>query len=300
MQMNINQLKYFVEVVKQKNFTKAAEQLFVSESTISKSIHLLEKEYDVRLIDRGSKECRLTSEGTIFYQSAVRMLENYQAETLKLYDALKCKKGSLTVGIPPVTITACFSPIIYQYRYKYPDIRLEISEVGANTVRDLVTNGTLDIGVIIRPFKEDYAAVPILKSEAVLLLPENHHLANFQSVKFSQLSGERFMILSDDYMLHNIIIQSCERSGFSPNIQFESSQWDLLVEMVAMNQGISILPRPIIDKFWYPKIRMVHLEEPEFPWDVVLVYRKDKFVTAPMRYFIDLVKSVSENYCKNS
>ena len=86
--MNITQLKYFIEVVKQKSFTKAAEYFFVSESTISKSVRSLEKEYNVQLIDRRSKNAHLTPEGNVFYQSATKIIENYTNETLKLQNAL--------------------------------------------------------------------------------------------------------------------------------------------------------------------------------------------------------------------
>lgn len=295
--MNITQLKYFIGVVQQKSFTKAAEYFFVSESTISKSVRSLEKEYNVQLIDRHSKNIRLTPEGRVFYQSATKIMQNYTNETLKLHNALKNTRGSLRVGIPPVTITACFSSILYQYRHKYPDIHLEIMEVGANTAHQLVEDGRLDIGVIIRPFEDkNYVTIPVLTSEVILLVPSTHPLACMPSVTFSQLEGERFTILSDDYMLHDLIYRNCEKSGFSPDVRFKSSQWDFLVEMVASNQGISMLPKPIIDKFPHPKICSIHLEEPEFPWEAIMVYRKDRLLTAPMQCFIDLVNEANKDY----
>lgn len=298
--MNLNQLEYFIELADQKNFTKAAEDLFVSQSTISKSIRALEEEYGVTLIDRNAKKFQLTTEGEIFYKSARQILLNYNEETMELHSMLKSKKGTLCIGIPPVTITACFSPIIYQYRHRYPDIHLKISEVGANNVRNLLADGTLDLGAVINPFDDDdfVAMPPLVKSEAVLLVPESHRLAKQPDVRFAELKGERFMILTSDYMLHDIIINDCLQSGFTPDIQFESSQWDLLVEMVAMNQGISILPKPIVDKFWYPQIRAIHLKDPVFPWEPVIIYRKDKFITSPMQYFLDTVETATRNYSR--
>lgn len=291
--MNLNQLEYFVELANQQNFTKAAQDLFVSQSTISKAVHALEKEYGVKLIDRTSKKFHLTTEGEIFYKSARQMMLNYKEEALELSSMLKSKKGTLCVGIPPVTITACFSPIIYQYRYLYPDIHLKISEVGANGVLSLLKDGTLDVGVLVKPFEDDdYVKMPpLIISEAVLLVSKTHRLAKDASVSFSQLKGERFMIITSDYMLHDSIINKCLQAGFKPDIRFESSQWDLLVEMVAINHGISILPKPIFDKFQCPNVCPIHLDNPAFPWEPVVVYRKDKFITSPMQYFLDIVET---------
>lgn len=292
--MTINQLEYYCTLVEQKNFTRAAEQLHVSQSTISKSIRALEEEFDVTLIEHSSKTFRLSEEGKIFYEGAKEMLEHYQKKMLELQERLKSKRGSLSVGIPPVTITAFFSPVIYQYRYKYPDVHLSIVETGANTVRDLVKDGTIDIGAIILPFEDERFVIhPVMQSEAVLLVSDEHPLAKEKSVRFAQLKDEKFMILTSDYMLHDLIIRKCQAAGFTPYIGYESAQWDLLVEMVSMNQGISILPRPIIDKFWSPHVKEIHLTEPDFPWVITMIYRKDKFITAPMRYFMDMVDVVA-------
>ncbi|MGI6108485.1 MAG: LysR family transcriptional regulator [Eubacteriaceae bacterium] len=287
--MKLIQLEYFVEVVNQKNFTKAAEQLCVSQSTVSKSIRALETEFNTELIDHNSKSFRLTSDGEIFMETAQHILQNYQSEVIELQRKLNSKQGSLSLAIPPVTITAVFTPIIRKFKDQYPNIRLKIYEVGANTAKKMVDDGTADIGAVIQPFSDsNYEIKKITESEATLLVNDQHRLAGRKSVRFAELEGEKFMILTENYMLHDIIIRNCINAGFVPNIEFESTQWDLLVDMVKMNQGISILPKPIVDKFHPQHVREIHLTGPEFPWIVTMIYRKDKFLTQPMRCFMNM------------
>ena len=96
------------------------------------------------------------------------------------------------------------------------------------------------------------------------------------------------MTVSPDYMYYDRMMDYFTQAGISPEIAFRSFQWDLLLEMVAAGQGVSILPKPLIDKCYHNRVRQIHLKDPEFPWGLTLIRRKDKFVTEPMRNFIEL------------
>lgn len=289
--MNITNFMYFIEVVKRASYTKAAEALFVSQSTISKAIKQLERKYDAEFIDRTARTFKLTSAGKIFYNSAVKIVQNYQSETEILTARLHSRRGTLTLGVPPVTITAVY-PLLYQYRSMYPEIFLNISEFGAQTVYSLTKNGTLDIGIIIQPFDDpDFNQVPVMYSEVMCVVPLHHRLANYNTISFEKLKNENFLLLNNTFMIHDLIINKCLDAGFKPHVTFESAQWDLLVEAVSNGQGITILPRPIIDAFCLGKVKSLHLVEPVFPWIPTLVYHKEKFLTSPMKLFIDMIKS---------
>lgn len=92
--MNIDHFIYFIETVKKQSFTKAAESLFISQSTISKAIRSLERAYDTELIDRTAKKFKLTSAGEIFYHGAVKIVSNYKSETEVLSALLKSARGT--------------------------------------------------------------------------------------------------------------------------------------------------------------------------------------------------------------
>lgn len=287
--MTMMQLSYFVEVVKQRNFTRAAEKLFVSQSTLSKAIRTLENEFQAEFIVRRAKDLLITQDGLAFYEYATKMLNYYHAQTQALEQQLRCSGGSLALGLPPSAGTIYFSSLIYQFRQAYPETDLQITEITSKSIRDLVYNGALDLGVVIEPFSDPkFFRQTVFRSEAVLVVPKQHPLAGKDSVDFGALKGERMLMVSPDYMYYDVVLERCSTAGFVPNIVFESSQWDLLLEMIANNQGISILPKPLIDKLYADRVCQIHLKNPQFPWALSIIHRTDKFLTTPMRHFLKL------------
>lgn len=287
--MNINHFAYFVEAVRENSITKAAESLFISQSTISKAIKCLEQAYNTELIDRKARNFKLTSAGEIFYNSAVKIVSNYQSETTVLATLLHSHRGKLTLGIPPVTITIIHS-LLHQYEQMYPEIDLRVIEIGAQTAFSLAQSAA-DISIIIEPFDNpEFNKVPIMESEAVCVVSPHHRLANYDTISFSQLKNEKFLVFDKSFMLYYRIIDCCKEAGFMPNISLESAQWDLLVEAVSDGEGITILPRPIIQKFCPQKVKMLHLCNPSLPWIPVAVYHKEKFLSTPMKLFLDLIQ----------
>lgn len=288
--MNINHFSYFIETVRENSITRAAESLFISQSTISKAIKNLEQTYNTELIDRKARKFKLTSAGEIFYNSAVKIVSNYQAETEVLATLLYSQRGKLILGIPPVTVTVIHS-LLHQYQQMYPEITLQITEIGAQTVFSLIQAGAVDIGIIIEPFDHpEVNKIPIMESEAVCVVSTSHRLANYDTVSFSQLKDEPFFSLDKSFMLHDRMVESCKEAGFTPKIQMESAQWDLLVEAVSHGEGVTILPKPIIQKFCSKRVKSLRLSNPSLPWIPLAAYHQEKFLSTPMKLFLDLVQ----------
>lgn len=287
--MTMIQLAYYVEVVKQRSFTKAAEKLFVSQSTLSKSIRALENEFQAEFIGRRAKDLLITQDGLAFYEYAAKLLDYYHTQTQELEQRLRCAGGALTLGLPPSAGTIYFSSLIYQFQKAYPETDLQITEITSKSIRDRVDDGTLDLGVVIEPFSDSkFYSQTVFRSEAVLVVPKQHPFADKGSVDFGVLRAERLLMVSPDYMYYDVMLERCKAAGFTPNIVFESSQWDLLLEMVANNQGVSILPKPLIDKLYAGRVSQLHLKNPEFPWALSVIYRTDKFLTVPMQRFLKI------------
>lgn len=289
--MTLKQLTYFLEIAKMKNFTKAAANLYISQSALSKTVKAMESELGVQLIDRTVNHFKLTPEGEIFYQKGLIAIKNINSELEDLYGSLGTEKGHITVGIPPVIGTAYFTSIIYKFRNMYPDVELKIIEAGANTIKKWVSDGEVDIGVVILPVSNDaFNVIPIVTAENVLLVNKNHPLAQYDEVSFKMLKDERFIALNSTFMLYDQIISLCRISGFEPNIVCESSQWDFITEMVVLDQGVSILPRPILKRYNSDKLKLISLKDPSFSWNIAIIFKKDKYISRIIKSFIELSK----------
>ena len=220
------------------------------------------------------------------------MLQYIDESQDEIIEKIHRSRRRLRIGVPPVISTVYFSQLLFRFIKQYPNIELEISEVGANIVQNQINAGNIDIGVVILPIinTDNYHIIPAMSSDNALIVNKDHPLASRDEVDFKELEHEDFLILDRTYMLHDRIIKNCEIAGFYPHITTESSQWDFLAEMVSYNQGISILPVPIMKRFYSSdRIKMIRLKEPEFPWNIAMIFKKEKLITAQMEEFIHFV-----------
>ncbi|MDD6058120.1 MAG: LysR family transcriptional regulator [Clostridiales bacterium] len=290
--MNLKQLSWFVELVKSSNFSKTAKKLYIDQSTLSKGIKALETGMGVPLIDRTANSFRLTPQGETLYRLGEGILKNIEDQLEYLQDCVNTEQGGkVRVGIPPVIDTAYFADILPKFEREYPNIELEVLEIGANIVRNKVDSGEIDVGVVILPILSDsFDVIPIFKNDNVLVVSKNHPFAKKESVAFHELKNEPMLSLDSSYMLYNRTISLCGEAGFEPTFKLLSSQWDMLARLCELNYGVAILPRPIMSYFHSDNIKCLSLRNPEFPWNIAMIVRKDKYLTNPIRKFQEFVK----------
>ena len=193
------QLEYFVRIVEEKSFTKAAEKLFISQPALSKSIRALEAELGVTLFKRDPRELSLTSEGENVYCYAVDILNYWQSRTAELFSLLEQVKGSLRFGLPPSVGSVFFSKILFEYGCKYPQVDLQIVEGTSKKIEALVMNDQVDLGVVIEPYENPHMRLKtVYRSDVVLAVARNHRLAERTEVEIAELRDEPMLMVSKD------------------------------------------------------------------------------------------------------
>ena len=291
-----NQLIYLTEVVKQQNFTKAAEKLYVSQSTLSKSLKALEEELDVEIITRNSKSFALTNEGKEVFAYAERILNFVNSETHDLRQQLHGSAGSLTLGIPPTAGSAYFNSRIYAFHEAYPDVHLRIEETPSNVLIEKMEAGNIDMGIVLEPFvNSSFIRKPVCRSEIGVCVSKDHPLASRGRIALKELSNESFLMMTPDYMFRNIVDEYCRQAGFTPKVIFESSQWDMLYDMAASNFGVVFLPFWLMEKWEKSDVSILHIEQPQMPWIMSICYQKSRHLTEPMRNFLSFCQEETSN-----
>lgn len=283
------QLEYFVQVVEQNSFTKAAEKLFISQPALSKSIQSIERELDILLFKRDHRGLKLTEAGQIFYDYAVDILTYNKTRTEALCTSLRQQKNILRFGLPPSAGSLYFSKIIHQFSMKFPNIELRIIEETSKKIEELLIEEELDLGVVVEPYEHPaMVSKLVLDSEAVLAVSREHPFAQRSSITFRELEKEPLLMVSQDYMFYDRVCEKCREAGFAPNVAFCSSHWDVLLEMAASNEGVTIIGKPLVEKMYGQRLACIHLEKPEFSWGLSLVRRKDAVMSPAMKYFWEL------------
>ncbi|HEX3014924.1 MAG TPA: LysR family transcriptional regulator [Desulfobacteria bacterium] len=285
--MDIRQLTYFVAVVKHNSFSKAAGELHVTQPTISKVVKGLEDELGVTLLERSTKHIELTDVGEVVAKQALNIRKSVEDLETELTEVTGLRTGKIRIGLPPMVGASFFPGVLAEFYQMYPNIAIELIEDGALAVAQSVERGSLDLGVGLFPVDETILEYfPFAEDQLMLVVHPGHRLAGKSQVRLAELETEQFIFYREDFTLHHRIWEQCLKHGFEPKVVYESSQWDFISEMVAADLGIALLPSTICRELRKDKVTSVALIEPVIPWNLGLIWRKDRYLTFATREFI--------------
>lgn len=288
--MEFKNLFAFMAVVEHGTFTEAAKQLYVSQPSLSKNIKKLEEDLDVELLDRSTRHVTLTDAGRIVYNQGNKIQQSLYEMRVSLDDLLNVEIGSIRLGIPPLVGTLFFPTMARIFQQHHPNITLELVEQGAKLIGPLVENGDVDLGIVVLPADErKFEVIPILEDQFYIFLHESHPLADCSSIHLKQLSDDPFILFTENFSLHDHVMAACQKSGFTPKVGYKSSQWDLIVELVASNLGVTLLPKSIYEKQNNPNIRMISIEGMNFYYRLGAIRKKKAYSPIAVQRFLDLV-----------
>jgi len=269
--------------------TKASDKLHISQPALSKAIKSLESEIGLTLIHRSNKTHELTDAGSVVFEYAQKIIAQVEEMSSTLHDMTNLTRGNINIGLPPIIGSLFFPKIIAAFHKAYPNIQINIREYGAAKVVKSVEEGEFEMGVAVLPLTDDsFHIFPLVKEALKLIVPESHRFANRKKVHMKELKAEEFIFYSEEFALYEIMRRKFIQEGFEPNIIFKSSQWDFMVEIVAANLGISILPESICNRANNNQVRFIDLE-PVTNWELVIITKKDRYLSVASRRFIDFV-----------
>lgn len=285
--MDIRHLQYFMEVARLGSFTKAAEALFITQPTISKTIRSLEDELGAKLFNRIGRTVELTDAGKVIQHQALIIVKSFQNLSSELDDLRNLKTGHLRIGLPPMIGSRFFPQIIGKFHQLYPDVTIQLFENGGKKVEQDVANGALDIGVTVLPVTENVLNHFSFTEEKLnLLVPNHHRFAQQDCAELSALAEDSFIIFSEDFTLHGRIIDACIRAGFQPKVIYESSQWDLISEMVGAGLGVALLPETICQQISRDHVHILPLVNPSIPWQLGMIWHQDRYLSFAAREWL--------------
>ena len=291
--MDLKDLRIFAEIVNHQSFSLAADHLCMTQPTISKSIKHLEENLGTALFKKGEagrkREVALTYEGELIYQHAMNMLneQNKIFETLNQVQNLK--KGSLTIGLPPLG-SLLLTPLIALFHKHYPEIQLKFLEVGGNGVEEAIAIKTVDVGVLLENLRPNFAAIPIVNSPMCLLSKKESHWNQRETVNLAELKEESFLLYADSFVLNKLITQTTNAVGFEPKVVCKSSQWDFIVKMVELNMGIAILPKIYCDQLDPDKFSSAILLEPSLHWVLSMAWNTSVAMSPATKAWLNIVE----------
>ncbi|ASA20985.1 LysR substrate-binding domain-containing protein [Paenibacillus donghaensis] len=246
--MDIRKLHYFIAVAEELHFHRAAEKLNMTQPPLSQQIQALEQELGVKLFERNKRQVRITPAGSIFLEEAKMILSQLERSIKTVQLASQGIIGHLNIAFIGSAEGGIMVDVLKIFRERFPQIQLNLREMTSAQQWQALHDGTLHIGFLrfIEPAK-DINHYSLNNETLVAVLPDQHPLAKLPTLSVSSLHSEPFIFFPRHLGLpfHDLIMGFCAEHGVYPNVVQEAIQMYTIVNLVAANLGVSIVPSSV-------------------------------------------------------
>jgi LysR family transcriptional regulator, hydrogen peroxide-inducible genes activator len=240
--MELHQLRYFVAVAQTGNFSRAAEQCFVSQPSLSQQVRKLETGLGQNLFNRLGRRAVLTDAGRLLLERALAILSAVDDTKHRLKDFDHLQGGRLVVGAIPTIAPYVLPGALRGFLKRHPHVEVTVHEDLTQHVVQATAAGELDLALVALPITDERLTVEPLFSEPLLLaLPPRHRLTRQRKITMEDVRPERFILLNEMHCLGGQVLSFC-RDQACQRIACWSSQLATVQTLIAMGQGVSLLP----------------------------------------------------------
>ncbi len=296
--MDLRQIEYIIKIADEHSITRAAEQLYISQSGLNQQLLKLEKELGQPLFHRSKYDMRLTEAGKIYVECGRKMIQQKKEAYDKIYDIAGNNSGTLRIGLTPERGTTMLLHIYSDFHKAFPGITIEPSEIHVKKQLTMLSKDYLDLGFSTLTEEDKIPNIEFVhvKYENILLgIPRSHPLAayanppyeSYATIDLSLFKDEAFILMFKDSTLRNVIDPLFRKAGFVPRILFETASNRTLYTMVKTNMGCTLIP----ETYAKEQEDVAYFLLPENPqWEMTITYHKGHYISGPTEYFIKLVQ----------
>ncbi|MER7814140.1 LysR family transcriptional regulator [Streptomyces sp. NPDC096153] len=242
-------LAYFAGVARHEHVTRAAQELGVPQSTLSRAMVRLEQDLGVTLFTRKGRTVSLTPAGRDFLVSVERAL----AEVERAAEAVRAdadpSAGKVAFGFLHTMGSETVPELIRAFRVDHPRIRFTLVQNYGEAMIERLRAGELDLCLTSPvPDAPDLVARRLDEQRLRLVVPDDHRLATRKRIRLAEAADEAFVTLEPGYGLRRITDALCAEAGFSPRVAFEGEEAETLRGLVAAGLGVALLPPPAVPR----------------------------------------------------
>ena len=273
--MELRLLRYFLTVAKEQSFTKAAEQLHITQPTLSRQMAAFEEELGITLFVRNGKKISLTEEGILLKRRALEILDLEERTLEELQGKEDVVEGSITIGCGEFAAVETLAQICKVYKEKYPLVQIALHTATADTVYDMMNKGLVDIGLFLEPVDTaglDYIRITNSDHWCVGMRPEDP-LARKKFIKKEDLIGKP-LILPERIGVQSELANWFGKDFSKLHISFTSNLGTNAGVMAANGLGYPVSIEGAA-KYWREDILVQRRIYPEITTSTVIAWRRN-------------------------
>ncbi len=291
--MQFQQLLYFVAVAETRHFTRAAEQVHVSQPSLSQQVRALEKELGAELFSRARGNIALTDAGEALLPLARRILADADTARIEVQELAQLRRGRIRLGATPSVCTGLLPEVLRAFHDRHPGIQLLLEEGGSHDLVRELARGALDLAVVVLPLPSPSPAlttVELLREDLVVVSSPDARPFGGKAVRVADLQRERLVMFRHGYDLRELTVAACRAEGFEPEFAVEGGEMDAVLGFVRAGLGVAVVPRMVAERAG-PGLRMAPLARPTLHRTIALAHRSD---VAPPRAARELQRMLLE------
>jgi DNA-binding transcriptional LysR family regulator len=282
MAFSFRQIQYFVAVAERGAVSRAAQQLSISQSTVTEAIQELEADLGFVLFERHAQGVELTLKGHHFLRHAHKILSDVADARRALRDDIAPLAGRLALGVTPLVSSYVLSDLLARFQRAHPAVTVDVVEDGRDYLEHLLVGGELDVAIVVLSggaVTQGLHVEVVDVSRSRLWLPLGHKLTNAETVSLRDIAGEKHVLLGTDEIAETVEA-SWRRLAIRPPIALRTRSVEAVRSLVATGAGVAILP----DLTYRPwslegdKIEARQIVEELPPVEVALLWRRGSMV----------------------
>lgn len=294
--MDFKQLESFVAIARLKSFSKAAEELYLTQPTISNHIHILEKELGTILFNRTNKNITLTNAGEILYEHAISILNKKEHAYFSLNEYKGKIEGILEISSSSIPEQYYLTDMICKFSKKYPDVNYLLLKYDSKQVTDKILMGEIDFGLVgAKDTSSQIDYIDILDDEIVLIAPNNSNFSSIESITIENFMPYPIILREDGSGTRKVVLNHLEDRGVKftdLNIIAEVEDNETIKKLVANGLGISFISsRAIKNELKLGLLKEIRIEGMEINRNFYFAYHKKRVLSPLSETFKDFIIS---------
>lgn len=289
--MDLESLRSFYHVARERSFSRAAQILHVSQPAMSVRIRQLEEELGQRLFDRERQGVALTEAGAVLLSSAEKIFSDVQEAMDRLGELKESGLGRVRLGCSDTVSLYLLPPVLKRFRARFPAADIIIRNAWTSAILDLIVRGELDFGIVTKPPAIDrrLEARPLFTEPYLLACPREDPLLRRAAVPLKALDGRDMVALERGTVTRDAVDRALRAAGAQPRIVLETGNIEVLKRYVGIGFGCALIPAGAVADADRRRLATRPLEGADLERTVVAVVPRDRYVPRPAEVLLEML-----------